>query len=86
MIDKLFFGELEEVFPVDDEPSRRRAVKAADHVQQRGFPATAVSDYRHQLALFDRQVEALQSKDLKVFRLVYLDEILTLDDVVDFSH
>src|SRR5262245_30577497 len=46
---------------IDDHPSGARGVKSHCDAQRGGFAATGWTDQRHDLAVFDREVDALES-------------------------
>src|SRR5690606_5366627 len=70
-------GEVERTHLRD---ARGGTVQPADHVEEGRLAAPAGADDRHHLALFHREVQALQRHDLDVGHLVDLDDVFAKDE------
>ncbi len=65
---KLAFGggKARDLAPVERDRARRRRHQAGDHLQGRGLAAAGRAEKRNELALFNRQVEIVDSRELAV--------------------
>ncbi|CDN42000.1 hypothetical protein BN871_AT_00020 [Paenibacillus sp. P22] len=79
VFDELVVRHLEQIPRPDLDAARRRAVESAQNVEQGRLAAAAVADDRHQLAVLNAQVQALQGDDLQIVRFVDFDQAFAFD-------
>ncbi|CDB01755.1 putative uncharacterized protein [Lachnospiraceae bacterium CAG:215] len=75
---KLVVGQTGNVLPIQQITSGSRRIQTAEHVHQRRFPGTGVSDDRHQFAAVDRKADTVERTDFIFAGIVDFVDVFNL--------